>query len=267
MDILELLIQAIVQGVLEWLPVSSSGFIALITLLLDEETLSRAIDIALFMHLGSGLAALILLRTDVLLHLRSVIHRRRGRQKHEEVYIDPVIYVAGIFVSGFTGLLVYNWLTSLIVDPSPASALIGSSLIVTALITCRKGSFYSRDRIGKVDQFILYVLQGIAVVPGISRSGIVLAYLSFRKVKPDLAFRINLFIGIPVLLIAGIYGLVNVINIIDPLTALIVELIVFGISFTIARCLLDYLKKIKAWLFPLVVGVLLLVSSMMELIR
>ena len=266
MSVLELLVQAIVQGVLEWLPVSSSGFIALMALLLGEKTLSRAIDVALFMHLGSGLAALVLLRTDVLVHLKSIIHREHRRQRHEEIYIDPMIYVVGVFISCFTGLLIYSWLTSLIVNPSLAFMLIGFSLIITALITCRKRSFYVREHVSNVDQLILYVLQGIAVVPGISRSGIVLAYLSFRKVKPDLAFRINLFIGIPVLLVAGIYGLIKVVDVINPLVALLVELMVFGISFIVARCLLNYLKKIRAWLFPLIVGVLLLVSSIVELI-
>ncbi|HIP56544.1 MAG TPA: UDP-diphosphatase, partial [Ignisphaera aggregans] len=52
---IHLFIQACLQGLLEWLPVSSSGFIVLISMLLGSQFL-EAIDIALALHLGSGLA-------------------------------------------------------------------------------------------------------------------------------------------------------------------------------------------------------------------
>lgn len=257
-----LIIQAIIQGVLEWLPISSSGFIALLSLLFSEEALSEAVDVALFMHLGSGFAALIILRTDILAHLRNILG-----QKKDDTYVDPKIYVMGIFISVFIALVIYNRLIAIIGNVSLAFVLIGSSLIITAFITRKKRSYYELEKINKMDLLILFVLQGMAVIPGISRSGIVLAYLGFRRVKPDIAFRINLFIGIPILLLAGIYGLTNIINTIKLQTALFVEVVVFCISFITAYYLLNYFKKIKTWVFPLIVGILLLISSIIDLIQ
>ena len=257
-----LIIQAIVQGILEWLPVSSSGFVALLSLLFGKEALSEAVDIALFMHLGSGLAALTLLRTDILMHLRNVLRQEQGN-----TYVDPVAYVIGLFISIITALLIYNTLISVVGNVSLAFIVIGFSLIITALITRKKKTYYELERISKIDLLILFILQGIAIIPGISRSGIVLAYLGFRRVKPDMAFRINLFIGIPILLLAGIYGFTNIINIIQLSTALVIELIVFCISFITAYYLLNYFKKIKTWLFPLIIGILLLISSTIDLIQ
>ena len=257
-----LIIQAIVQGILEWLPVSSSSFVALLSLLFGNETLSEAVNIALFMHLGSGLAALILLRTDIIIHLRNLL-----RQEQENTYVDPVIYIIGLIISIITALIVYNTLISVVSNVSLAFILIGVSLLITAFVTRKKKLHYGLERVGKIDLLILFILQGIAIIPGISRSGIVLAYLGFRRVKPDTAFRINLFIGIPILLLAGVYGFINIINTIQVLTALFVELIVFCTSFVTAYYLLNYFKKIQTWLFPLIIGTLLLISSIIDLIQ
>ncbi len=258
-----LLLQAIIQGILEWLPVSSSGFVSLISLILANKPLSNAIDIALAMHLGSGLAALLLMRTDVKDHILYLV--RRGSK--EKTYLNPYVYVIGLGISLVIAFLIYKVFILRVKDLPLAFIVIGLSLIITSIVTYKRGAPSGTGRISDLDLLILFILQGLAVIPGISRSGVVLAYLGFRRVKPEIAFRTSLLIGIPALLIAGFYGLLGIAKEVNVFSLLVIEAVVFVVSLFTAYYLLNYLRRIRTWLFTLLIGLLLLVSSIIEIVH
>ncbi len=253
------LLQAILQGLLEWLPVSSSGFVSLIGILMGEP-IQESLDTALALHLASGVAAFILVRNDIYKLAKDIPNIIKGS-------FNPILlaYIIGFASSLLIAYSIYSFITGFITNTSLALILIGAFLIVTSIITRIQTS--GNKNVSPVDIFVLFLLQGIAVTPGLSRSGLVLAYLGFRRIKPREAFRTNLLVAVPVLITAGVYGLYNSMKVADPLELVVGESIVFIISLIVGGLLLKLFRRISTWVFTLIIGLLLVLSGISVFLR
>lgn len=174
----------IVQGVTEFLPVSSSGHLVLFQKLLNIESMRLAI-IAVS-HLGTLFALLIFFFNDILLTLKN---RRLLR------FILIVTVVTGI-----VGIIGKDFFESLFTSVK----VVGTSLLLTGilLLLTKKFSNCIRDKgsVGISDATLLGLAQSLSIIPGVSRSGATISLLLFRGFKRELAFKLSFLASIPAII-------------------------------------------------------------------
>jgi undecaprenyl-diphosphatase len=176
----------IVQGLTEFLPVSSSGHLVILQKVLrisaDEVTLS------VVLHLGTTLALITFFFKDII----KVFSNARLLK-----LIIIVTVITGII--GVTGKDFFEGLFGL-----PRWVALFLCVTGIILIFTQKFKDTKRNNLNAKDALILGVAQGIAIIPGISRSGITIATLLFRKIDRETSFRFSFLASIPAVLGATI---------------------------------------------------------------
>ena len=188
-----LLLAGLLQGLLEWLPVSSSGQVVL---LLGLAGARDPVHYALALHAGTGLAAL--------LRYRGLVARGLSDPRSPELAALVVPLAVGApLAAQLEGLLSG-------LDATALTALVGALLVASGAAlaaTGRAAGVSPRQRPGLADLAAVGVLQGLAVAPGLSRSAVVTAYLVYRLGDPLAATVYAFYTGAAAQLAAGAYGL------------------------------------------------------------
>ncbi len=176
----------IVQGATEFLPVSSSAHLIFIEKFFKMDTASLALTVVL--HLGTVCALLVFFYRDIIKALRSA----------STLFFIIIVTV----ITGTIGILGRHFFESLFSSPRyAAAALLVTGFILLATKRARPGS---RDMLGIIDVLILGAAQGLAIIPGISRSGITISTLLFRKIDKETCFKFSFLAGIPAILGAAL---------------------------------------------------------------
>lgn len=183
---LKYIILGIIQGVTEFLPVSSSGHLVIMQKLIGVT--EQALAVSIFLHLGTSLALVIFFFKDILNLLRNT------RLLSYIIIVTLVTGIIGISGKGFFEKL-FN---------SPR--LVAVALIFTGiiLILTRKFMEKKRSALNIKDALILGLTQGFAIIPGISRSGITISTLLFRGLDRETSFRFSFLASIPAVFGAAI---------------------------------------------------------------
>lgn len=204
----EIITLGIIQGIAEWLPVSSEGLIALAQLnFFGASGIGTIVQLALFLHFGTMAAALVYFWKDIAGLARSLFWWRNAGAKDRALL---KFFIVATIVSGALGFLLLKGLVVVgsFVDSSARvfTGFIGFLLLVTALLQFQKKNFAERDRgdMTLADGILLGVAQGLAVLPGLSRSGLTVAVLLFRGVKGDAAFALSFLLSIPIVFLGNI---------------------------------------------------------------
>lgn len=192
-----------IQGIAEWIPVSSEGSIVLAQLYLFKETnVTEALDMALFLHIGTLLAALVYFRKDIL-HLIQALFAYKKQDFETQALLKFLIITT--IISGALGYILLQLIdhyTSLFeVTGKVATIGISIALFVTAtllLLKKKEGVYRAEKELGFRDSLYLGLMQAFAVVPGISRSGSTVALLLLRKFKEETALRLSFLMSIPI---------------------------------------------------------------------
>jgi len=183
------IVAGLLQGLLEWLPVSSEGnMVILLTQLFGygaEETLNTSI----FLHIGTGVAALIYFREQVL----NILLMKTPEDKD--------MFYRLLVLTGLTGLVGFPIFMFLNVSASIGEtllALTGVALILTGLLQ-REASKTDREEstLSWPLTIVLGVAQGLAIIPGLSRSGLTTSIMLFKKFDGEEAFRVSFLMSIP----------------------------------------------------------------------
>ncbi|MFZ5376629.1 MAG: undecaprenyl-diphosphate phosphatase [Patescibacteria group bacterium] len=245
------IILGLVQGLTEFLPVSSSGHLVIFQNLfgIDEPTITFDI----FLHLSTLAAILVFLRKRII------------KIRFETLFLVAVGTVPAIIL----GLLLNDYLELLF----SSSKLVGITLLVTAAINFasdkllnREGQKREIDELSWKNALVIGTFQALAITPGISRSGSTLLGGLWQKLKKEDAFEFSFLLAIPAILGATLLQIIKIItdnNIdIDPtnfflggITAFLsglASLIVFRII--IAKAKLDVFA-----IYCLIVGALTLI--------
>jgi undecaprenyl-diphosphatase len=206
----ESIILGIIQGITEWLPISSEGAIILAKINLFEGGLEAGdlIRYALFLHLGTFFAALVYLRKEVIYLLKNFFNYRKAER---EAKILVKFYIIVSIVSGIVGISILKTIDSfeenLSLGGKGLMLFIGLLLLITALLQLSKKNSGSKELIdlNKKDGIILGIAQGASILPGLSRSGITVATLLLRKFKETHALRLSFLMSLPVILAGNIF--------------------------------------------------------------
>ncbi len=176
----------IVQGLTEFLPVSSSGHLVVAQKILGIHSNELAVSVVL--HLGTLLAIIIFFRRDILNLLRNP-------------KLLGLAFVV-VIITGIIGVLGKDFFERLF---SSVKA-VGVAWIFTGLILISTKKFIrlDREKLELKDALVLGLTQSLAIVPGISRSGITISTLFSRKIERKLAFTFSFLVSIPVILGAAL---------------------------------------------------------------
>lgn len=214
MNLFEPVLLGVLQGITEWLPVSSEGVSSLVMMNLFGKSLSEAVFLSLWLHTGTLLAALVYFREDVAGILKNLPSYARNFKSTKGFNGITTFLVLATILTGLIGapLLLFG-LNELNVSLNFAMALVGALLIITGLLqkfTVRTGL---RKEPGIRDSVITGIVQGFSVLPGLSRSGLTTSILLFRKYRAKDALRLSFLMSIPAILAAeiglGVLGKIN----------------------------------------------------------
>ncbi|WP_299265416.1 undecaprenyl-diphosphate phosphatase [Halorientalis sp.] len=201
-------IVGVVQGLLEWLPVSSEGSVALVLSLLGNADPGASVQFALFLHAGTALAATVYYRGEIGGVLRTVPDLSTD-DPFGEGTADVSFLLVATLSSMAVGLAAYTALEALVSELAGGAfvALIGGLLVVTGVVQRvaeSRGGLDRRTEPDLVDALAVGVLQGLAILPGISRSGTTVSALLLRGHDGVESLRLSFLLAIPASLGAGV---------------------------------------------------------------
>jgi undecaprenyl-diphosphatase len=240
MPILHAIILGLVQGFSEFLPISSSGHLALVPWLFgwndfadvaNGDSIEKAFDTAL--HLGTLVAVLFYLRADLVGYVREGIRivvspQRADKQMGKRAWL----FVASAIPAGIAGAIGQQWITDKLGTP----VLIAVSLVVFGLVLLwadRQQGTRDVDTFTRKDALLIGLAQVLALNPGTSRSGITITAARKFGFSRDAAARVSFLMSVPVIGGAVLFSLVKLVRdgIPDGLIApMIAGIIAAGVS-------------------------------------
>jgi len=254
MNLFEAVILGIVQGLTEFLPISSTAHLRIIPALAGWKDPGAAFTA--IVQIGTLAAVLIYFFRDITAIVREVVSGIvKGRPLGTQEAKMGWMIAAGTIPIVIFGLLFKNEIeTSLRSLYWISGALIGLALLLTIAEKRMKNRLSqgvrmkSMENIGWKDALMIGLIQSIALIPGSSRSGVTITGGLFLNLSRETAARFSFLLSLPSVLAAGVFQLYKSWDIIisspDNLIAIIVATIVSGIvGYASIAFLLNYLKS------------------------
>ena len=251
MELIQILILSIIQGLTEFLPVSSSGHLILTPLVFNFNDQGLALDAIL--HLGTLMAIIIFFKKDLLEIFKGLFDRERDTHR-----IAWCIMAASL-PAGLIGLFFAEWIESNLRSPTfvAINLLIWSAVFYIADRSAKKENQSELKELKSSQIFFIGCAQAIALLPGTSRSGITIAAGLFGNLNHTAATRFSFLLGAPIIFAAGMHKLTSFIsqpNALRDYTHL--HLIVgLGVSFLVGLLAIRLLLKVveKVGLLPFII--------------
>lgn len=213
MDPVQLLVLALVQGITEFLPISSSAHLILVPVVTGWQDQGLAFDIAV--HLGTLLAVVGYFRARVARLIVSGIRAPFTRERDADGRLAWLLVLATIPV-GLAGLLFKGVVETTLRGPLViAAASIGFGLL---LWWSDRGGGGTRDEdsLDWRDALFIGVFQAVALIPGTSRSGITMTAALLLRLERVAAARFSFLLSIPVIVLSGLLQIYELVVAGDP---------------------------------------------------
>ena len=247
----------VIQGVTEFLPISSSGHLVLFAQLTNWKDQGLFTDIAV--HFGTLFAVMIYLRKDIYYFLTNIFHFK--------LFEDQIIFkiILATLPAIILGYFIYDYVSSYF----RSIQLIAISSIVFAIILFFadrvKMESKSWNKITYIEAFVVGLFQVLAFIPGASRAGVTITGARLLGYDRLNAARFSMILSIPIILASMTLSLINVfkdeyveVNISQSFSAAIIAFITALLSITF---LMNFIKKFNFNIFiiyRLLLGILLL---------
>ena len=233
----ELIVLSLVQGITEFLPISSSSHLIILSKFLDfaKEDLLKNISL----HIGSFLAVLAYFRNEILNYV-----------KYKKIFLLIVIASTPVIILGYflvkfeiidflRGIKIIGWTT----------IIFGILLYISDKFNVQKKLEYDFDLKSSI---IIGIFHAISLIPGVSRSGIAITFARFLGFNRVDAAKISFLLSIPTLLAVSLYGLYGLYEINDLAIKkinLLFVLMSFLFSYITIVFFLQFLKKFSLIVF------------------
>jgi undecaprenyl-diphosphatase len=263
MDILKVIILGLVQGLTEFLPVSSSGHLVLAAELLNFHEEGVAFEV--FVHLGTLLSVLIVFRKDVinmiLAPFRSLSSRSNKEDTRSYLFWDLYIIV-GTIPAAVIGLSFKSEIEAAFSN----IYLVIAMLAVTGTILLLSRFMPKKDQqMTILKSLLIGISQAFAILPGISRSGSTIVTGIFLGIDKEEAARFSFLLAIPAILGASVIKIKDLLEMDSystPIIYLVIGAIISFISGYFAILwLLDIVKKGKLEWFAIYCYMIVIISS------
>ena len=293
----------LVQGVLEWLPVSSEGAVWLTINQLQDISFETGVKYALFVHLATAPSAILVFRKQIFDMIRNLIFKP---SRPDSV---TVFFAISFVVSGLFGLAIIK--TVEIVSPligSLGMLVIGVFLIITGFMSLFKSRYFQhmflesgqiydlsfsekatqdsvnllmptppaldkriKDRLSipkkvLVDSLILGLGQGLAVLPGLSRSGITISLLLYRGVEKNKAVTMSFLMSIPASIAAALYSIFTNSDVSFSTSILVSCLTAFIVGLVSIKIVLKFVSKLNLTFFIFASAIFVICGALFDVL-
>lgn len=252
---LEALILGIVQGITEFLPISSTAHIVIVQMLMDIEFPGYVLEI--FLHLASVLAVIIYFRRDLLEIITGFFGYFKSKTEKNKILFRYTLYlILATLITGILGI----WLKDLVADSLKSPVVIAISLALTGIFLIfieRYHQIGNKDESSMtiMDTIIIALVQTLAVLPGVSRSGSTLIAGLWVGLNREAAVRFSFLLAIPVILGSTVLMIDELTMDVIQETGLLTILVAFFTTFIFSIIgiiwLIDLLKKSKLYYFAI----------------
>jgi len=267
------IILGVIQGCLEWVPVSSEAFLMIYLISVVKLDPSTALAISLLLHFSTMLTVLLFFKKEFKEALNTLINTL-NRDKENNIRGKSVFRLLwtsllGSAISGGAIFILYINLLAIVEESFlelaglVTLALIGITMIVTGLIMRKsfKG-FKSLEDLNYMDGLLGGLIQGLAVIPGISRSGVTLTFFLYRKLKKEDAVVCSFLIYVPAVILSTSYYLLSgdISNIIRDVNVLFLSMAFissFAISLLTIKSFVYIAEKLSFSKFLIFFGLLI----------
>ena len=252
-DFFSAVLLGIIQGITEWLPISSKSQVTLTGTWLGLPP-ANAFGIAIFLHIGTVLAAIWFFRKDIAEILQ---------MKNKPLLKFILIALIGTAITGIPAYFITK--NALLANAFIITLVVGIFLVLSGVLQLysqrkKKAKRDACNELTNKNGFVLGLCQGLAGLPGVSRSGITVSALMLESFSPEHAFRISFLLSIP-----SVIGLQIIMAAFDPvvfsaeLLAGTVAAFIFGLGSL--HVLMQLAKRISFGWFAILFGILYIILA------
>jgi undecaprenyl-diphosphatase len=206
-SVFDAMILAVIQGFAEFLPISSSGHLVFAQELLNIHN-PEIVSFDVFIHFGTLISVVIFFFKDIIEILRSffkacITFHIKEEYVRTEYFRLGIAIVLGSIPAGVIGFLFHRQIEEIFIDPKFAAmniVITGLILFLTRLAKPTEGK-----KVSIFSSIIIGLGQAIAILPGISRSGLTMSIALFLKISPVQAARFSFLLSIPVIIGAAMF--------------------------------------------------------------
>lgn len=284
MNIIKTILIAIIQGLTEFLPVSSSGHIFLLKNIMN---LNFDATFDVFLHGGTLLAVVVFYRKEIYELISGIFKNEiqssmfnRGIKRREIIKVYLVFLIATI-PAAITGVLLEDKLDF---DPSNTPKgfflFLAFCFLFTAILLFStkfvKNNYKKIGEISFLDSLIIGVLQSISVLYGVSRSASTICSSLYLKVEKEDASRFSFLLSIPIIfgaLLLKVFKLIKNIEITEILNIDFWSIMIIGVfvsfitGFIAIKTVVNMLKKEALWKFSIYMIIPIIISLILFFLK
>ena len=253
----------LLQGVTEWLPISSEGIVAATYSTLEDEPFEKAVMYALWLHVGTLPAALVVFRAEVA-HI--IVEVRRNPFMPSPLLLFLVISTLLSGILGLLLLLILGQVSGLV--GTSAMGIIGIFMLVNGGVQLRRNPPENRERstLSIPDSIFSGIAQGFSVIPGLSRSGLTIATLLGRGIDKREALVLSFLMSIPASMGASLYSALNS-DLVISRELIVAAAVAFATGIVTIQILLKIAQRVNFGIFVMIVGLTIISASIWEFVR
>ncbi|MCX7968839.1 MAG: undecaprenyl-diphosphate phosphatase [Armatimonadetes bacterium] len=224
LNLTQLLLLAVVQGLTEFLPVSSSGHLALVEHWLGIPEDAR-LSVTVFLHFGTLLALLVYFREEIALMVRGMFKGDR----------DGLKLLGYVTLANVVTAIIALALEEKVEQAFGATRFVALFLLLTAILLFSSEQVMAQKRVEQQmvwwRAFVIGFAQGLAVFPGLSRSGTTIAAGLFCGLSKEQAGRFAFVVGIPAMLGANLMEAKDIVGMqVGSGTLILAASVAFGVG-------------------------------------
>ncbi|MBF0330382.1 MAG: undecaprenyl-diphosphate phosphatase [Candidatus Omnitrophica bacterium] len=261
---LEHIVLGAIQGVTEWIPVSSKACViaAKIHFFKSTGSLNELINYALFLHLGTFFAALAYFWKDIKNILLSVTAPQGTSNEGRKI----LVFLATTTVLTGLGQILINNVSALTQGAPQAKLaitfLIASLLIVAGILQLKTKTSGQRTPgdLKFIDGVFLGLVQAIATLPGLSRAGTTMAALSLRNFDKENTLKLSFLMSMPVILIGNLVK--NYKSFLHAGSEWVGVIVAFVVGILTINALMNFARRVNFGAFLIFIGSVLAIAAM-----
>lgn len=273
MNFIQAIILGIVQGLTEFLPISSSAHLVIVPYLLNW-TLdpNKAFVFDVLVQLGTLVAVIIYFWKDLVAIFQSVLQGLKEKAPFKDTHSRLGWYIIlGTIPAGLAGILLKDKVEAAFSSPVITAVLLSGTAILLVLAELLSKKEKGFEKLTWQDSLLVGVFQALAIFPGISRSGATISGGLFKGYTREAAARFSFLLSIPIMLAAGLLSVLDLVKaefFLDFLPVLILGFVIAGvIGYLSIRWLLNYLKKNSFYGFAAYCVVISAVTLIVSVLR
>ena len=249
MNYIELILLGIIQGITEFLPISSSGHLLIGRSIFGIQSTGTGSFIEVFLHGGTLFSILLYWRNDLIINIRKSI------KGESNLFLNIII---GTIPAGIIGILFKKNIDNYFFNIENIYYLPIAYLFLAIILFLTKQKFKNNDIYNEIIYMfalLIGIAQCFAIIPGISRSGMTIAIALFLGINKKVATNFSFMLAIPILSFSFIDSLIENFNLLSN-TILLWPLVIGFISsfltgYFVIGLLVKMIEQQRLWYFSI----------------